>query len=382
MKKSSIFLAPLAVLMLFLSLFSCNAQEDATNQKDAQVSEATIRSSFILDRLMDINPTKEKIQLPEEDDPANQIAPYVRRIFEDHNGHLWFATNQYGAARYDSSSLRYFIKPDGLAGNQVTNFMEDKNNNLWLSTNGGVSVFDGEKFKNYTTANGLPHNWVWSIHQDKSGRIWAGTNGGLAFLSGPQFIPFELPLAKIEDSQVRFSPKLVRCIYEAKDGTLYFGTDGGGVTVYDGKDFRHITKKEGLCDDNIVCIIEDKQGNLWFGSMFGGVSKFDGKNFTNISTENFIGNNECWNIFCDSKGDVWFSSEGFGVYRYDGENLTNYSTDEGLGVKAVQTIYEDSNGILWTGGGGGLYRFDGTSFFKVVKRGKRKYSLLPMGDGC
>jgi ligand-binding sensor domain-containing protein len=36
---------------------------------------------------------------------------------------------------------------------------------------------------------------------------------------------------------------------------------------------------------------------------------------------------------------------------------------------APQAIFEDKEGRLWVGGGGGLYQFDGKSFFHVTKHG-------------
>ena len=125
--------------------------------------------------------------------------------------------------------------------------------------------------------------------------------------------------------------------------------------------------------------MEDSKGNIWFGTRFGGVSRYDGLTFTNYTEKNSIGNNEVCVIYEDKKGNIWFSSEGYGVYRYNGESLpngkasfTNYSQKQGLDVRAVQTIFEDKEGRLWVGGGGGLYRYDGKSFFNVTKNGPWK----------
>ncbi|MCK5372129.1 MAG: hypothetical protein KAQ62_26390, partial [Cyclobacteriaceae bacterium] len=79
------------------------------------------------------------------------------------------------------------------------------------------------------------------------------------------------------------SSSYVWSILEDNGGNLWFGTDAGGVTRYDGKSFTHYTEKEGLSDNSIRSILEDKSGNLWFGTYEGGVSRYDGKSFTHYT---------------------------------------------------------------------------------------------------
>ena len=64
---------------------------------------------------------------------------------------------------------------------------------------------------------------------------------------------------------------VIYCLLEDKDGNLWFGTNGGGVSKYDGKSFTHFTEKEGLSSNFVPSILEDKSGNLWFGTWGGGV---------------------------------------------------------------------------------------------------------------
>ena len=66
-------------------------------------------------------------------------------------------------------------------------------------------------------------------------------------------------------------------------GKLWFGTDGGGVTRFDGSAFTSFTVNQGLGGNIILSTLEDKEGNLWFGTAGGGLSKFDGKSFTTFS---------------------------------------------------------------------------------------------------
>ena len=296
-----------------------------------------------------------------------QIADYVRRIFEDSKGNMWFGTNGLGVARFDGFELEYFSPDNGMGGYQVTGIMEDKKGNIWISNSGGISVFDGETFNTYSEKDGLPHNWAWCVLEDSKGQIWAGTLEGLCRLDGDSFEPVELPVTKADNPGSHLSINRIMSLVEDSQGNLWIATDGCGVYKYDGKNFENLTKKDGLQDNNVTRILIDSKDNLWFGSMFGGLTKFDGETFTEFSTTNEISNNEVWEVFEDSNGAIWFSSEGFGVYKYYNDELQNYSAKEGLGIPAVQIIYEDSKGHLWIGGGGGLYRKDGSNFYHVSR---------------
>src|ERR1700741_3194636 len=52
-------------------------------------------------------------------------------------------------------------------------------------------------------------------------------------------------------------------------GYLWMGTQGGGITRYDGKEFKTYSIKEGLSSNKVFCIREDKKKNLWMGTMNG-----------------------------------------------------------------------------------------------------------------
>ena len=43
------------------------------------------------------------------------------------------------------------------------------------------------------------------------------------------------------------------------------GTQGGGITRYDGIEFKTYSVKEGLPSNKIFCIKEDAKHNLWMG---------------------------------------------------------------------------------------------------------------------
>lgn len=354
------------ILLFFVGFMSSCGSQDTPSRSIETTNE--IRIPFI-----------EKIQ----------IAEYIRDIFQDKNGNLWFGTNGYGVAHYDGDSISYYSNTQGFNGQQITGITVDQKKNIWFATDQGIvkydwsSTADGKKqFINYTDQAYFGGQRFWSICADSHNTIWAGSAIGIFRYDGVKWETFELPYPE-EVTGNFITKRTTWSISEDKAGTMWFSTNGYGAYAYDpiaeqaGRQaFSQYSEKDGLTDNSVDIIIEDSRENVWFGTRFGGISRYDGKSFTNYTARDRIGNNEVCIIYEDSKGNIWFSSEGYGVYQYNGESFTNYSQQQGLGVRAVQTIFEDDKGRLWVGGGGGLFRFDptadrasGQSFYNVTKDG-------------
>jgi len=72
-----------------------------------------------------------------------------------------------------------YTTKEGLANNAVGSFYEDREGNLWISTESGLSRFRDGKFTTYTTKEGLFSDTVYSILEDGRGNLWMGCNKGI-----------------------------------------------------------------------------------------------------------------------------------------------------------------------------------------------------------
>ncbi len=148
------------------------------------------------------------------------------------------------------------------------------------------------------------------------------------------------------------------CGFQDKDGNLWFGTNGNGVSMYNGKNFTNFSSAHGLIHNYIHTVKQDRAGNYWFGT-YGGISKYDGTHFFNYTTKDGLIDNDVREILEDKKGTVWLATTK-GISRFDPqkEEFHNYNDSSGLTNSFIDGILEDRNGDLWFTGNGGIYQYD------------------------
>jgi ligand-binding sensor domain-containing protein len=340
-----------------------------------------------------------------ETDITLQVSQYIRRLFQDSYGFIWFGTQGDGACRFNGKDMVYFKKAQGLAGNVVRGMLQDDAGNMWFATEQGVSRYNKKlatapcnlgtcahrpeieadkeahdtelkkSFSNFSVKDGLLHNDTWSIAKDSKGNIWLGTMAGVTLFDGKTFEAFPLPAADVQPN-ARFNPGLVWSIFEDRQGNTWFATDGAGLRKYDGKTITMYTTKDGLADNNVASILQDRTGALWFGTRFGGVSRFENGKFTNFSVNEGLSNAFVNPMLQDKNGMIWMGTSGGGICRInpktigkDPAAIEHFGAASGLFNQHVQSILQDKAGKLWIGTSGGVYQFDGKRFINFRRTG-------------
>ncbi len=181
-----------------------------------------------------------------------------------------------------------------------------------------------------------------------------------------------LPFIQTFNTEQGLGLSTISCGNKDHNGNLWFGTQGGGVSKYDGKSFTNYTTAQGLPNNIVKCILEDKMGNLWFGTNGGGVSRYDGKSFTSYTTEHGLADNIVLSITEDNNGSLWFSTTG-GISKQETTikeksnsssppeervHFTNYTIAQGLIGNSVLTSLADTKGNIWFGTDKGISKFN------------------------
>jgi len=165
----------------------------------------------------------------------------------------------------------------------------------------------------------------------------------------------------------------VTTIFQDRLGNLWFGTRDGGVSRFDGENFRSFTKKDGLPGGSIKQILEDKRGHLWFiitrspepweRSL---VCRYDGKRFHQITERDGLPGGFSDAVLKDKNGNLWMANE-YGLTKYDGRKFQHFGGKKFQQFISVQsrtdrqiyTIFESRNGDIWLGGGPRIERRGG-----------------------
>ena len=223
-----------------------------------------------------------------------------------------------------------------------------------------IGPFKKGTWEHYDTLNGLADNDVTAIYQTPDGVMWFGTDGGgVSVYDGERFNTFTI--------QDGLASNFVRSIYSTDDTTIWFATQGG-VSRYDSArrndkmTFTNLTKKEGLVHNDVRAIYQTADGLLWLGTA-GGVSRYNGKKIINLTEEEGLTGDHVYDICQTSDRVLWFATHGSGVFGYNGEEIIKRLTEEnGLVNNHVHSIYATPDNKLWFATDDGVSVYDGSEF--------------------
>jgi two-component sensor histidine kinase/ligand-binding sensor domain-containing protein len=167
-------------------------------------------------------------------------------------------------------------------------------------------------------------------------------------------------------------------IFQDNKGYIWFATQGGGASRFNGKEFKNFTKADGLICNDVTYITEDKLGNIWIGTAQG-ASMFNGFKFTNYNLQQGLTNQIVYCIYPDSSSNkIYFATEDQGVKIYDG---TKFNTITGIATGEIYTITKDRTGNLWFGTAQGILKYSNGKTTNYSNADKSFFSSLTDNKG-
>ena len=158
-------------------------------------------------------------------DPSSLSQNQPGKIFEDSFNTLWIGTNLGGLNKFDRNTEKFIY----CGFRCITQIYEDKKRNFWVGDYfTGLNLFDRMKnkvIKCYNQQDGLVTNSLWGILEDKHNNLWISTNNGLLKFNS-ETNSFKR-YSKADGLPDNFFSVIGHCI--GPNGTMLFNTDKGLV---------------------------------------------------------------------------------------------------------------------------------------------------------
>jgi ligand-binding sensor domain-containing protein len=190
----------------------------------------------------------------------------VRNIYRARDGALWIGSDGSGAYRIAGDEVRHYTAPAELTNNFIRGFLQSRDGAMWIATDEGVSRIpaDDEKRsapRKFTQKNGLVFFSTRSLFEDKQANLWIGTDRGLSLWRNGRF--------EHNAATAQLAQEKVWSILQDRTGALWFGTRDHGLFRYrpDAGTSKGImqqfTTAQGLPSNSVYQVLQDRTGRFW-----------------------------------------------------------------------------------------------------------------------
>jgi hypothetical protein len=303
----------------------------------------------------------------------------VNTIYKDSRGLVWVGT-QNGVNVLQGNSIINLKKNDGLAHETCWDIAEDSNHNMWFASfGGGLSVYDGNKFKVFNTQTGLVNDFIRKLFAFKN-KILVGTSNGLSIIDINSNKIFNF--YNIDPKE----PFQVMAFFEYK-GNVYCTTYRSGVFKVD-LDKPKLT----FLSKNKECVLSAVQyGGYVFsgGDLFGTtVNKSTVADYLkNKMPIQSFGDTFFWEFIKDKRGTLYGGADGVkfptgGIFKIGDNQVHNMNLSFGVDSNSIWGLeYDNAHDRLYVGTSDhGLYEINLDNKLGYFDKGQFNRSKLDVKE--
>ena len=268
----------------------------------------------------------------------------VNSIYEDREGNLWITTDK-GVDLFRDIPVVSFSSTEGLiGGSEVSAVLARKDNSLWAGLRAALALVRPDSVSLTTMADGRPIQNVYALFEDHLGQVWLGINNTVMVQQLGKF--FEI---KRQDGSRLDQIGTIFSFTEDIDGNIW-------AIGYDNP--KHITHLLRIRDRRVQEDIEitslvphahflgaDPAGGIWIGTGDGKLAHYRNGAATFVSNSS-AAPVDMFSLSVDSKGVVWGTTRG-GLYRWDHGTFSVMDSHNGLPCSMVTAALIDDSGSLW-----------------------------------
>ncbi|MCD4697880.1 MAG: histidine kinase [Bacteroidales bacterium] len=295
----------------------------------------------------------------------------VNCLLQDDDGLLWIGT-QDGLNLYDGNEFIFFHNQPGdttsLSDNYILSICKDSNDNIWLGTmSGGLNKFNKKTYscerfqKNPNKKGGISDNTVWAVQCDAGGNIYAGTNAGLNVLD---IYTNQFKTYTKNDTILNTLPSdMITSLLIDNNNKIWIGTNEGlAIFNKDLMNFKLVSPNVQIPDINmIVWTVVELQNNQILAGTNRGIWKVN-QTLNQLEAHNYEGlNNTIWSVASLTKNTLLAGTRPGLFYINQISREIEEITFQQSGSNSpennnIWSIIQDQAGFFWAGSDEGLMK--------------------------
>jgi signal transduction histidine kinase/ligand-binding sensor domain-containing protein len=198
-------------------------------------------------------------------------------MFLDSTHTLWIGTDSKGLYRVSGTQVDHYGSGDGLTDDSVNGFFEDREGNIWVTTNQGVDRFRNLPVTTFGMREGLSNSSVGAVMSASDGTLWISNfrsldlmhpDGTITSLHGGKGFP-GMPTGILIDGIVKtvsagkgFPGQSVGSLLEDRKKRIWMGVDSH-LQIFDGRTYTRLQKPNNRLIGPVTVMVEDRAGEIW-----------------------------------------------------------------------------------------------------------------------
>lgn len=255
-------------------------------------------------------------------------------VIEDAHRQVWIGTRDSGLNRIAAGRTTTLTTANGLLSNVILSLAASKDA-LWVGTPDGLNRVDGRGVTSFTSADGLPDDFIRSLLVEPDDSVWIGTRRGLTHLDHGRFQTFTQANGLGSD--------LVGALARTGDGDLWIATLNGLTRLHSGH-LHNYTTADGLSSNVITALEVAPHGMVWVGTQGDGLNLWDGSQFKPIRSAAKGAGLLPAAIHAivqddrDDRGHLWLASDS-GITRVDTQALLDCAQNRVCNLDASHVVH-------------------------------------------
>lgn len=302
----------------------------------------------------------------------NSLLGILGQIVET-DQYLYFATEGGGLLEMDKQIEKFnhynifnHVGDAFYGKNIVKSLFLDKGKVLCGTNMGTLYSFDIKTKKYSLIFDKKLENSIYHIGKNSKDELMIGSvnQQGLTFISKEGKIWSKFPVG--QNQEISFTD--IKCVLEIKQGIFLIGTRNDGMYFYDSnkqvlrsyKNNPNNIHPDEIPDNYVCCIVRSSTGSIWIGTIGGGISLFNpetGK-FKTYGTKDNLLNNNVFSIAEDDDKNLWMSTisgisklnpktgEIKNYTHQNGIKIDEFSVAAGLKLRNSEMVFSGNNGFI------------------------------------